>query len=595
MLFFLRTTPFDEAQLLAQPLGTFSFVLHSHIPYVLAHGRSPHGTDWLSEAAAETYLPLLDACLRLAAEGLSPKITLGLTPVLVEQLRDPSFQDELSDYLCGKVTSAQANQEHFRREGNYHMAYLARYWEDWYGRALTDFEERHGRDIVGAFKTLQDDGHIEIITSSATHGYSALLSQDTSVQAQVKTGIQSYERHFGRKPRGYWLPECSYRPRYKWAPSVVVPDVPWEPILRKGVDEFLAENGIKYFFVEGSLLHGGESLGVYADKFGPLKELYKQFQKETVQVEYRPYTTYHPYLVDSSGEGKNPPLAVFGRDSATGQQVWSGERGYPGDEWYLEFHKKFVLEKEKSLGLRFWRISEDKADISSKSPYEPHQAEERAKVHAAHFVPLIKEVLKAQNDPTAIVTAVYDTELFGHWWFEGPQFLYHALRELALDPEVTLQTVGEYLEKNPATLPVTLPEGSWGEGGFHYIWLNEETAWSWKLVYEVESEMSQLAKDYSDNPACRTILNQAAREALLLMASDWQFCISTGGAKDYSEVRLRNHFDNFQALAGLVRRAGVGEKLSVGDWKNIAECEARDCVFPDIEPKWFAEVEHPAE
>ena len=595
MLFFLRNTPFDEAQLLAQPLGTFSFVLHSHIPYVLAHGRSPHGTDWLSEAAAETYLPLLDACLRLAAEGLSPKITLGLTPVLVEQLRDPSFQDELSDYLRGKVTSAQANQEHFRREGNYHMAYLARYWEDWYGRALTDFEARHGRDIVGAFKALQDAGHIEIITSSATHGYSALLSQDTSVQAQVKTGIQSYERHFGRKPRGYWLPECSYRPRYKWAPSVVVPDVPWEPILRKGVDEFLAENGIQYFFVEGSLLHGGESLGVYADKFGPLKELYKQFQKETVQVEYRPYTTYHPYLVDSSGEGKNPPLAVFGRDSATGEQVWSGERGYPGDEWYLEFHKKFVLEKEKSLGLRFWRISQDKADIGSKSPYEPHQAEERAKVHAAHFVPLIKEVLKAQNDPTAIVTAVYDTELFGHWWFEGPQFLYHALRELALDPEVTLQTVGEYLEKNPATLPVTLPEGSWGEGGFHYIWLNEETAWSWKLVYEVESEMSQLAKDYSDNPACRTILNQAAREALLLMASDWQFCISTGGAKDYSEVRLRNHFDNFQALAGLVRRAGAGEKLSVGDWKNIAECEARDCVFPDIEPRWFAEVEHPAE
>ena len=122
---------------MAQPLGTFSFVLHSHIPYVLAHGRSPHGTDWLSEAAAETYLPLLDACLRLVAEGLSPKITLGLTPVLVEQLRDPSFQDELSDYLRGKVASAQANQEHFRREGNYHMAYLARYWEDWYGRALS--------------------------------------------------------------------------------------------------------------------------------------------------------------------------------------------------------------------------------------------------------------------------------------------------------------------------------------------------------------------------------------------------------------------------------------------------------------------------
>ena len=174
---------------MTQALGTFSLVLHSHIPYVLAHGRSPHGTDWLSEAAAETYLPLLDACRRLVAEGLSPKITLGLTPVLVEQLRDPSFQEELSGYLRGKVEAARANEEQFRRDGDYHRAYLARFWEDWYGKRLTDFEDEYGRDIVGAFAKLQDAGHIEIITSSATHGYSALLSQDTSLQAQVKTGI----------------------------------------------------------------------------------------------------------------------------------------------------------------------------------------------------------------------------------------------------------------------------------------------------------------------------------------------------------------------------------------------------------------------
>ncbi len=580
---------------MAAPLGTFSLVLHSHIPYVLAHGRSPHGTDWLSEAAGETYLPLLDACHRLIAEGLSPQITLGLTPVLVEQLRDPSFQEELSDYLGGKVAAARADGAQFRQDGNYHMAYLARYWEDWYEKARADFEGAYGRDIVGAFAALQDAGHIEVITSSATHGYSALLSQDTSIQAQVKTGIAAYTRHFGRAPRGYWLPECAYRPRYHWAAPLAVPDVPRLPVLRKGVDEFLAENGIGYFFVEGSLLRGGEALGVYADKFGPLREIYKQFQKETVTVEYRPYTTYKPYLVDSSGLGDKPPLAVFGRDAATGEQVWSGDRGYPGDEWYLEFHKKHVGAGDKSLGLRYWRVSADKADLGAKSLYEPHQAETRARGHAAHFAALVKDVLRAQADPACILTAVYDTELFGHWWFEGPQFLYHALKALATDPEITMQTVGGYLEKNPATLPVTLPEGSWGEGGFHFIWLNEETAWSWKLVYEVEAEMSALAREYGDNSAAAPILKQAAREALLLMASDWQFCISTGGAKDYSTVRLRNHYDSFQALAGLVRRAGAGQELSVGDWKNVAECEARDSVFPDVEPKWFARVEHPVE
>ena len=299
---------------MAESLGTFSFVLHSHIPYVLAHGRSPHGTDWLSEAAAETYLPLLGVCHRLVAEGLSPKITLGLTPVLVEQLRDPSFQDELSDYLRGRRDAAQSNQEQFRREGNYHMAYLARYWEDWYGGGLSDFEGVYGRDIVGAFAALQDAGHIEVITSSATHGYSALLSQDTSIQAQVKQGVLAYKRHFGRDPRGYWLPECSYRPRYHWAPPLAVPDVPKTPWLHKATDEFLAENGIQYFFVEGSLLHGGETLGVYADKFGPLKELYKQFQAETVKTQYRPYTPYKPYVIHSSPDPNIPGVAVLGRD-----------------------------------------------------------------------------------------------------------------------------------------------------------------------------------------------------------------------------------------------------------------------------------------
>lgn len=580
-------------------LGTFSFVLHSHIPYVLAHGRSPHGTDWLSEAAAETYLPLLDVCTRLVAEGLSPKITLGLTPILVEQLRDASFQDELSDYLRGKIAAAQDNQTQFEAEGSYHMAYLARFWNDWYEARLREFETVYGRDIVGGFRALQDAGHIEIITSSATHGYSALLSQDASIQAQVKQGVQAYETHFGRKPRGYWLPECSYRPRYHWKPPVTVPDQIDTPYLRKGIDEFLTENGIEYFFVEGSLLHGGENVGVYADKFGPLKELYKQFQAETVKTEYRSYSPYQPYLVDSSGNYNPPTLAVLGRDNATGQQVWSGDKGYPGDEWYLEFHKKFVSDTDKSLGLRYWRISQDKADIGAKRLYEPKRASDQTASHAQHFLPLIKDVFRAQQDPTGarkpIMCSVYDTELYGHWWFEGPQWLYHTIKALALDPDIDLQTVGEYLDQNPATLPVTLPEGSWGEGGFHYIWLNEETAWSWKLVYAAEREMIHLAQTYGDNEAAAPILKQAAREALLLMASDWQFCISTGGAKDYSTVRLNNHFDNFTALAGLVRRAsGEGKPLSVGDWKNVAECAERDSIYPDIDPQWFASVEHPA-
>jgi 1,4-alpha-glucan branching enzyme len=581
---------------MGQPLGTFTFVLHSHIPYVLAHGVSPHGTDWLSEAAVETYLPLLETMHRLIAEGISPQITLGLTPVLVEQLRDSDFQAEFEEYLKSHVLQAKADQEEFRTEDRYHMAYLARYWEDWYSKGLMQFVEWHNRDIIGAFKALQDAGHIEIITSSATHGYSPLLSQDTTVQAQIGTGVEAYRRVFGRQPRGYWLPECAYRPRYEWAaPSLVPGEEAVEPVLRKGVDEFLAEAGIEYFFADSHLLKGNmRGSGVYADKFSALSHLWQQFEKQ-FQAEKESFSPYYSYVVNSSGHPQQK-VSVFARDPETGIQVWSGDHGYPGDEWYLEFHKKHLSKQNASLGLRYWRISTDKSDIGNKGIYQPHHAEKRAKEHADHFVELVHKVLATQAPAgDGILCATYDTELFGHWWYEGPQFLYHAIKAMASSNVIKRATCGAYLDAEPKNnVQVTLPEGSWGEGGFHYIWLNEETAWAWKEIYHAEVEMVKLLELYGDNPKYERILKQAARELLLLSASDWPFCISSGGAKDYSEVRIRNHNDNFMAIADLIERSAAGGfELTVGDWKNVAECETRDRIFEEIDLSLFSKVKYP--
>jgi 1,4-alpha-glucan branching enzyme len=582
---------------MSRSLGAFTFVLHSHIPYVLDHGVSPHGTDWLSEAAVETYLPLLEVCHKLIGEGISPQITLGLTPVLVEQLRDFDFQIEFEEYLKEKVRQAKADQEEFRSDDSYHLAYLSRYWEDWYSKSLDQFVNVYGRDIVGAFKTLQDDGHIEIITSSATHGYSALLSEDSTLHAQVGTGVESYKRIFGRQPRGYWLPECAYRPRYEWViPSLVPGEEPREPVLRKGVDEFLAEFGIEYFFADSHLLKGKmRGGGVYADKFTALAQLWQQFEKQFI-AEKEAFSPYYSYVVNSSGKPQ-AKLSVFARDPATGMQVWSGAHGYPGDEWYLEFHKKHVMKGGKTLGLRYWRISQDKDDIANKKIYEPHHAEKRAKEHADHFVKLVHTVLEEQAPAgDGILCATYDTELFGHWWYEGPQFLYHAIKAMSSSSLIDRTTCGGYLDKQPNNnVQVTLPEGSWGEGGFHYIWLNEETAWAWQDIYKAEAEMKDLVALYGKDSKFERLLKQAARELLLLSASDWPFCISSGGAKDYSAVRIRNHNDNFQAIASLIRCYGQpGFELSVGDWKNIAECETRDRIFEEIDLSLFGEVKESA-
>jgi 1,4-alpha-glucan branching enzyme len=564
-------------------IGSFALVLHSHIPYVLAHGRWPHGTDWLSEVAAETYIPLLDVLHRLVEEGISPKVTLGLTPVLVEQLADEAFAFEFEDYLKQRITTATENAREFRRNARPDMASLADYWRGFYTHTLTQFQQTYQRDLVGGFRRLQDVGHIEILTSAATHGYLPLLGTDASVSAQVQQGVATYQRHFGCQPKGFWLPECAYRPRYAWKPPVG--DVNGGvPRLRKGVEEFLAENGLQYFFVDSHLLKGGKALGVYADRFKPLEQLWSQFSK-TYKGEDSDRSPHLPYLVNSSG-APLAPVAVFARDRETGIQVWSGEAGYPGDEWYLEFHKKHY-----PGNLRYWRVSWPRDDLGSKELYEPVRALSRLPDHARHFAGVVQGVLEEHQEKygqPGILTSMYDTELFGHWWFEGAEWLYYAIRQLAQDESINRVTCREYLDQNPADVVVSLPEGSWGEGGYHWIWLNDRTSWTWEKIYPCEEELIELVKEFGENPATATILKQAARELLLMESSDWQFCISTWAARDYAEQRISYHIEKFQALAGLVRRVGAGEEIEPDAWNSLGEAEDRDRCFPNVKPSFWA-------
>src|SRR5690606_691307 len=101
-----------------------------------------------------------------------------------------------------------------------------------------------------------------------------------AVRAQIRTGIESYRRHFGRDPRGIWLPECAYRPAYDWAPPVVGPRVP-KPGPRRGIEEFLAAEGIEYFFVDTHLLRGGQAMGTYAQLHPALRRLAERYARES--------------------------------------------------------------------------------------------------------------------------------------------------------------------------------------------------------------------------------------------------------------------------------------------------------------------------
>jgi 1,4-alpha-glucan branching enzyme len=574
-----------------QKIGSFTFVLHSHLPYVLSHGRWPHGTDWLNEATAETYLPILDVLERLVSEGISPKLTLGITPVLTEQLRHPSFADEFKGYLATKIEAARADIREFKATKEPHMAKVAAMWEDFYTATYDAYTDKYGEDIVKAFSELQRQGHIEIITCGATHGYFPLLSRDESIQAQVKQAIASYRRNYGRKPRGIWLPECAYRPGYRWTPPVEGSGL--KAYDRKGVEEFLSENGIEFFIIDSHLLEGGKAIGVYLDRFEALEKLWGRFSES-----YRPRPvdpSKSPYDIFAVGEKKGKkPVAILTRDPKTGLQVWSGEHGYPGNPHYLDFHKKRF-----PGGLRYWSVTDTKADLAEKKRYRPETADKYVPEQAYHFKELVKQTLKEHMDEKGrpgLLTAPFDAELFGHWWFEGPQWLYHVMKNIAEDGELELTTGSGYLKGNRERTLISLPEGSWGEGGFHYIWLNEWTNWTWKHIYEAESTMVSLAREFSDSEDEKLIdiLKQAARELLLLQSSDWQFLISTWAARDYAEMRFTEHVSDFTRLADMAYKYGRGEKVAQGEWEFLGLTKERDSIFEDIDPKWWAWLEHPA-
>lgn len=569
--------------------GSFTFVLHSHLPYVLAHGKWPHGTDWLNEAAAECYVPLLDTLNQLVAEGISPKVTLGITPVLAEMLASDAFKEEFKGYLQDKIQRAGQDWEGFQAQGEKHLAGLALFWRRWYEGILGAFTGRYNQDLVGAFRGLQDEGHVEVMTSAATHGYLPLLGTDESVQAQVKQGIAAYRRHFGRSPKGMWLPECAYRPRYKWSrPGTDAP-----PTLRKGVDEFLSENGLQYFIIDSHLLKGGRAIGVYADRFEALKRLWATFEAQYVpREEEAEKSPYDVYLVSSEPSSKRP-VALFTRDPRTGVQVWSGEHGYPGDGWYLEFHKKHM-----ASGLRYWRVTGPKVDLGTKEPYDPGRTEERVRENASHFVATVKEVLGEHYRATGregVLVAPFDTELFGHWWFEGPRWLYYVLKWIHASPEVQLKSCGEYLEAHAPMQVINLPEGSWGEGGYHWIWLNDWTAWTWRLIYEAEDRMTSIASRWAglEDPGFQRIAHQMARELLLLESSDWQFLISTWSARDYAEHRAAEHYEKFKRLAAMAEASAAGQGVSKEDVAFLEQCEASDSIFPDVDLRWWARLDYP--
>jgi 1,4-alpha-glucan branching enzyme len=544
----------------------FVFTLHSHLPYVLNHGRWPHGSDWIAEAAIDTYLPLIEALRALDAEGIAAPVTIGFTPVLANQLASDTFRAELELYFQQRLDHCDEAPASLEETGDTHLIPLVDYWRERLTRLRALFRSMDG-DIVAVFRDLETRGRIEIIGSAATHGFLPLLARDESIQLQLDVGRREHTRLFGRAPRGCWLPECAYRPRGPWKPLPDAPDTGPRP----GIEEYLADAGFRFFFADAHMARAGSPLGLYGQVTANELEhvASPDAQWEATRTPYRVYRVTSAYTPET--------VAAFIRDPDSSAQVWSRHQGYPGDGRYLEFHKI-----RWPGGLKLWRVTGNTVDLGAKEPYDPLTASAMTSAHGAHFASLLATI--AATHPVhrrGVVVAPFDTELFGHWWHEGPEFLANVYRALRSQPAVKPATASKHLAVNPARTGLRLAAGSWGANGDYSMWLNDLTAWTWPKIWELEERFWTMAREAIEFPSAYDALAQAARELLLVQSSDWQFIISTGAVTDYAIRRFNGHADACDRLFNAIRDGLVSGDLTNAT-KLASELRAQDDLFPDV-------------
>lgn len=518
------------------PAGYLSIVLHAHLPFV-RHPEHDYALEerWLYEALTESYIPLIWTFERLMEERVPFKVTISLSPTLLSMLIDSFLQDRYVRHLERLLELAE--KEVHRTRGTPFEA-AAHMYRTHFRRAYDTFGRYH-RNLVGAFRALQDSGAVELITTAATHGYLPLMMiHPEAVRAQVGVGVQLFEELFGRRPPGIWLPECAYTP---------------------GLDRILKEFGLRYFFTDTH----GVLFASHRPRFGIFAPIYCP-----------------------SG------VAAFGRDIESSKQVWSAREGYPGDPDYREYYRDIGFDLDEdyirpyihpdgiriNTGFKYYRIT---GRGEHKEPYVPDWARNKAAVHAGNFMfnrqHQVRYLRRFMERPPLIV-APYDAELFGHWWFEGPLWLENLCRKIAAEQnEITMITPGEYLQHYPCNQVAVPCESSWGNKGYHEVWLCDKNDWIYRHLHWAAERMIELARAH---PAAeglwRRALNQAARELLLAQASDWAFIMATGTMTEYAVRRTKTHLLNFKGLWHQLQENRLEEP-----W--ISELESRHNPFPHLD------------
>jgi 1,4-alpha-glucan branching enzyme len=458
--------------------GTFCLVLHSHLPWLPHHGSWPVGEEWLYQAWAHSYLPVIDLVRRFADEGRRDVLTLGVTPVLAAQLDDPyslrTFHEWLGHWQLRAVQASTLwREDPLLRElgAAEHRAAL---------RATETLETQWRHGFSPILRSLVDSQTLELLGGPLTHPFQPLLDQRIRTFA-LRSGLDDTALRIGHRPAGIWAPECGYAP---------------------GMEADYAAAGVERFLVDGPSLRGSTSAA---------------------------------RTVGSSD------VVCFGRDLEVTYRVWSPKASYPGHANYRDFHTW-----AHEVGVKPSRVTGQHVASQDKAPYDPALAADTLRVHIKDFVETVVtrlRRLRAHDGREAMVVAAYDTELFGHWWHEGPAWLEGILRALP-EAGVRVTTLRGALEAGHLGPPIDLPASSWGSGKDWRVWDGEQVADMVQDNAALQQQMLALEPGPFRDPA----LDLAVNEAMLALSSDWAFMVTKDSAADYARRRAELHTGRFAAI-----------------------------------------------
>jgi 1,4-alpha-glucan branching enzyme len=369
------------------------------------------------------------------------------------------------------------------------------------------------------------------------------MPESAAVKVQIQLAVEHYRKFFPRKPSGIWLPECGFTPE---------------------MDPLIKDAGLGYFFLE--------SHGVLNGNPESRKNIYTSVKTP-------------------SG------ITVFPRDALSSSQVWSAHEGYPGDAAYRDFYRDIGFDLDLDYvkpylpggtrtftGIKYFRITNSISD--RKKPYNREKALTRAELHAENFLSSRERQVLSLNRRLKInplITTAFDAELFGHWWFEGPEWLNHLLRKGAGKGRVfRFITPSEFIAESPAEEILTPSLSSWGMRGYSATWIDPSNSWVYKHLHRAAKRMQEMSgRHLKATGLVKKALNQAARELLLAQASDWSFMMQKEKASEFATRKFTEHITNFSTLYQEITSGGINRE-------HLAFLEQKNNLFPDIDFRSYA-------